>query len=119
MPAGLAAVPADRLRVERVLYNLIDNAIKYSPRGGDVVVFARQEDGHLVIGVKDSGMGISAEDQARLFAPFERLGTAGAISGIGLGLNVCRRLTEAHGGRIWVESQPGEGSTFLFTLPLG
>jgi signal transduction histidine kinase len=118
VPKGLAAVAADHLRVERVLYNLMENAIKYSPRGGDVVVFAQQKDDYLTIGVKDSGMGISAEDQARLFAPFERLETADGIGGIGLGLNVCRRLIEAHGGRIWVESQPGEGSTFFFTLPL-
>jgi len=117
VPQGLA-VKADRLRVERILYNLMENAIKYSPHGGDVVVFARQEDDHLVIGVKDSGMGISVKDQARLFARFERLETADGIGGIGLGLNVCRHLVEAHGGSIWVESEPGKGATFFFTLPL-
>jgi signal transduction histidine kinase len=103
--------------VERILHNLIDNAIKYSPKGGDVTIFARQEDASLVIGVKDQGIGISTEDQARLFKPFERLETV-EIGGVGLGLNVCRRLVEAHGGRIWVESQPGQGATFFFTLPI-
>jgi PAS domain S-box-containing protein len=118
IPPGLPAVDADRIRVERVLQNLVSNAVKYSPAGGDVVISARREDASLVIGVKDHGMGISAEDQARLFKPFERLENTEGIGGVGLGLNVCRRLVEAHGGRIWVESKVGSGATFFFTLPL-
>ncbi len=118
IPSGLPAVSADRVRVERILYNLIGNAIKYSPSGGDITVFARPRDDRLIIGVKDQGVGISAEDQARLFKPFERLERTDGIAGVGLGLNVCRRLVEAHGGRIWVESEAGKGATFLFTLPL-
>jgi two-component system phosphate regulon sensor histidine kinase PhoR len=104
--------------VERILHNLVSNAVKYSPAGGDVVVSARQQGASLVIGVRDHGVGISAEDQARLFKPFERLEKTEGIDGVGLGLNVCRRLVEAHGGRIWVESELGRGATFLFTLPL-
>jgi signal transduction histidine kinase len=75
---------------------------------------------HLVIGVSDQGIGISPEDQARLFVAFQRLENRyiEGIKGIGLGLLVCRRLVEAHGGRIWVESELGKGSTFFFTLPL-
>ncbi len=75
---------------------------------------------HLVIGVSDRGIGISPEDQAKLFAAFQRLENRSAegVKGIGLGLLVCRRLVEAHGGRIWVESELGKGSTFFFTLPL-
>jgi signal transduction histidine kinase len=118
MPAGLPLVFADKVRIERILNNLVDNAVKYSPGGGDVTVFARKEGDFLVVGVKDRGIGISAEDQAKLFQPFERLEMADAIGGIGLGLNVCRRLVEAHGGRIWVESEPDKGATFFFSLPL-
>ena len=91
--------------------------MKYSPPGSRVRVFARPEKDALVIGVSDSGVGISAEDQKRIFEPFSRLQGSGAM-GIGLGLVVCKRLVEAHGGRIWVQSQPGKGSTFLFSIPL-
>lgn len=119
IPAELPMVTADRVRVERVLHNLIENAIKYSPGGGTVAVLARHKDGYLEVGVKDSGIGISQEDQSRLFKPFERLETTSGIAGVGLGLNVCRRLVEAHGGRLWVESELGKGSTFFFTLPIG
>ena len=115
-PKGLPPAYADPLRLERILYNLLDNAIKYSPPKSDIRISAKTKGGHLVISVKDQGEGISAEDQSRLFAPFQRLENAGA-KGIGLGLLVCRRLVEAHGGRIWVESRPGRGSTFLFTIP--
>jgi PAS domain S-box-containing protein len=118
IPAGLPRVQADRVRVERILHNLVENAIKYSPDGGTITVFARQKDNHLVVGVKDEGIGISAEDQARLFKPFERLDTTSGVAGVGLGLDVCRRLVEAHGGSIWAESEPGKGTTFFFTLPV-
>jgi PAS domain S-box-containing protein len=119
IPVGLPAIFADKVRIEeRILNNLVDNAVKYSPNGGDITVFARQEDDCLVVGVKDQGIGISAEDQVRLFQPFERLETVDGVGGVGLGLNVCRRLVEAQGGRIWVESEPGRGSTFFFSLPL-
>jgi signal transduction histidine kinase len=107
------------VRVERVLYNLVDNAIKYSPGGGEVRVAARLDGGHILVSVTDHGIGMKAEDRARLFQSFERLATEGvAIQGTGLGLRVCRILVEAHGGRIWVESEPGKGSTFSFTLPV-
>ena len=111
---------ADELRLERILHNLLENAVKYSPDGGKIKVSARLEDDHMVIGVSDEGIGISLHDQARLFSPFERLAAQRleGVKGIGLGLLVCRRLVEAHGGRIWVESEPGRGSTFYFTLPL-
>jgi signal transduction histidine kinase len=113
----LPKVLADYLRVNSILNNLVDNAIKYSPDGGDIAVSVRSKDDCLIVGVKDPGIGISAEDQVRLFKPFERLETT-KVTGVGLGLNVCCRLVEAHGGRIWVESEPGKGSTFFFTLPL-
>jgi signal transduction histidine kinase len=114
-------VEVDPLRAERVLYNLIDNAIKYSPNGGEVKVSARQEKEHLLVSVSDNGLGISQNDQQRLFQKFQRLDVVikKSIQGIGLGLNVCRILVEAHGGEIWVESRKGKGSTFFFTIPLG
>lgn len=118
-PEKLPPVEGDRVRLERVLYNLIENAAKYSPGGGEIRVFARKEENGLLVGVKDHGIGISPENQAKLFQPFERLGQLpeGQIKGTGIGLVVCRRLVEAHSGRIWVEAEPGKGSTFFFTLP--
>ncbi|MDO8715756.1 MAG: ATP-binding protein [Dehalococcoidales bacterium] len=118
IPEQLPSIEADRVRLERVLHNLIDNAIKYSPQGGEVRVFTRQDGDSLIIGVSDQGIGISLEDRTRLFQPFQRLGKpAHGIKGLGLGLVVCLRLVEAHHGRLWVESEPGKGSTFYFTLP--
>jgi signal transduction histidine kinase len=118
IPGGLPSLPADLLRIERILINLIENAIKYSPDGGIVTISAKQMDEVILVGIEDHGMGISKEDQTRLFKPFERLETVGGIPGTGLGLTVCRRLVEAHGGKIWVESEPGNGATFFFILPL-
>lgn len=114
------AVRADPVRIELVLRNLVDNAIKYSPSGGQVRVFARRDGDDLVVGVSDEGVGISPEDQAKLFTRFQRLeeSVRTGTEGIGLGLSVCRTLVEVHGGRIWVESRPGHGSTFSFTIPI-
>jgi PAS domain S-box-containing protein len=120
VPKNLPPVHADELRVERILRNLIENAVKYSPRGGEIRVSAGAGDEEMVIGVSDQGIGISPSEQTRLFEPFQRLGESrpDGVGGVGLGLLVCRRLVEAHGGRIWVESEPSKGSTFFFTLPL-
>ena len=120
LPRELPPVRADVMRLERILHNLLENAVKYSPDGGYIRVTAKMDSDHLVIGVSDQGVGISQQDQARLFAPFERLENSRIerVKGVGLGLLVCRRLVEAHGGRIWVESELGKGSTFFFTLPL-
>ncbi len=119
LPRRLPPVQADPLRLERILYNLLENAAKYSPSGGEVRVSAKPQGEQLVIGVSDQGIGISPTDQEKLFAPFQRLEKRpGGARGVGLGLMVCRRLVEAHGGHIWVESEPGHGSTFFFTMPL-
>ena len=121
LPEGDVMVEADSLRVERVLFNLLDNAVKNSPTGTCVTVSARPEAGRLVVSVNDEGGGLSPLEKARLFIPFERAesGSYGRGRGAGLGLIVCQRLVEAHGGRIWVESRKGQGSTFSFSLPLG
>jgi len=119
-PDRVPIISADPLRVERILYNLLDNAIKYSPQGSRVRVSVEIQPAHLVMGIGDEGRGLSLHEQAKLFGPFQRRENAvpHEVKGIGLGLMVCRRLVEAHGGRIWVESEPGHGSTFYFTLPL-
>ncbi len=116
----LPEVYVDPVRLQHVLYNLLENAVKYSPDGSTITVSAGCVDQNLILAVKDEGAGISLHDQDKLFKPFERLelGQTTTIKGIGLGLLVCKRLVEAHGGRIWVESEPGSGATFLFTLPL-
>ncbi|MDO8691253.1 MAG: ATP-binding protein, partial [Dehalococcoidia bacterium] len=119
-PAKLPRIVGDRTRLERVIYNLLDNAAKYSMEGSIVQASGSVARKELVVGVEDKGWGISLVDQSRLFVPFERLGKDGpeVVGGTGLGLVVCKRLIEAHGGRIWVESQPDKGSTFFFALPL-
>jgi len=121
IPGKLPPVHADQLRLERILYNLLENAVKYSPQEGEIRVSVKPEEEHLVITVRDQGIGISVADQAKLFGPFQRVEESrlDGTRGLGLGLLVCRRLVEAHGGRIWLESEPGRGSTFFFTLPLG
>ena len=119
VPQDLPLVSADPLRFERILHNLIDNAVKYSPEGGEIQISARNDGTCITVSVRDQGVGIAPEDQPKLFEPFQRLETMRqATQGVGLGLVVCRRLVEAHGGRIWVESEIGKGSTFSFTLSL-
>jgi PAS domain S-box-containing protein len=116
IPDKLPEIPFDAFRIEQVLYNLVENAVKYSPPGCRVRIFGQPDKEGLVVGVSDCGVGISLEDQPKIFEPFARLKGSGA-KGVGLGLVVCKHLVEAHGGKIWVESQVGKGSTFLFTLP--
>ena len=119
IPDKLQLINADPLRIERILYNLLDNAAKYSPPGSQIKVSANVEPERLVIGVNDHGKGLSSSEQARIFGPFQRLENSrpDQARGAGLGLMVCRRLVEAHGGEIWVESKKGRGSTFFFSLP--
>jgi signal transduction histidine kinase len=115
----LPLVPADKTRLRLILNNLLSNAVKYCAEGTEVRVSVRQESDYLTISVGDRGPGIPVEEQARLFQPFERLiDSPTAPRGLGLGLLVCKRLVEAHGGKIWLESEVGKGSTFFFTLPL-
>ncbi len=115
VPEGLPPVRADPDRLDRILLNLVGNALKYS--AGPVTVTAASEDGAVRVRVVDRGPGIAAEDRARLFQRFFR-GQRKEGEGLGLGLFIVRKLVEAHGGRIDVESSTGEGSTFSFTLPV-
>jgi PAS domain S-box-containing protein len=119
IPEGIPLVRVDKVRLEMVLANLLSNAVKYSPKGTEICVSIRNADGNLVISISNQGVGIPLEKQSLLFQAFERLENAQRpAKGLGLGLLVCKRLVEAHSGKIWVESEPGKGSTFSFTLPL-
>ncbi len=119
IPDGVPPIRADKSKLTRVLTNLINNAIKYSPDGGDVIVTVENQDAQLLISVRDHGIGMTPEQQARLFRLFERVidESKHKIPGTGVGLFSTKRLVEAHGGKIWVESDYGKGSTFTFTLP--
>jgi len=120
-PDDFPIVDADPDRVTQVLRNLLDNAVKYSPQGGLVVIRGEVRSDEVVISVADQGLGISPEDLNRLFERFFRAqtGIGRHVVGSGLGLPISRTIVESHGGRIWAESQVGQGSTFYFTLPLG
>ncbi|MBA2448877.1 MAG: response regulator, partial [Chloroflexi bacterium] len=116
----LDVIEADERKVKQVVFNLLSNAVKFTPDGGHVAVMARRTDDELQIAVRDTGIGIAPEDQARIFEEFRQVGQGSAkAEGTGLGLALTRRLVELHGGRIWVESELGTGSTFTFALPLG
>ena len=116
-PAGLS-VRADPTRFKQVLMNLIGNAIKFTPEGGKINLSAHRLEGVVRVEVRDSGPGIPVEEQQRIFEAFYRLGESDKqIEGTGLGLAITRRLVELHGGSLGLESQPGSGSCFYFTLP--
>ena len=116
---ALPVVTGDASELLRLMQNLLGNAIKYrSPeRPPEIHVFAHDIDGEWVVTVADNGIGIAAEYYERVFGIFQRLHAHGEYEGTGIGLAVCRKIVQHHGGRIWVESTPGEGSRFCFSLP--
>jgi len=115
----LGQIQADERKVRQVVLNLLSNAIKFTPEGGRIDVGAVRKDGSVEVSVADTGIGIAPEDQEKVFEEFRQVGTAAKkIEGTGLGLTLCRKFVELHGGRIWVKSQEGVGSTFTFTIPL-
>ncbi|HEY8807210.1 MAG TPA: ATP-binding protein [Candidatus Limnocylindria bacterium] len=120
IPADLPTVTADERKIRQVLLNLLSNAVKFTPDGGTIGIAARAADGELEISVKDTGIGIPPEDQAAVFEEFRQVGQGADRSreGTGLGLTLAKRFVELHGGRIWVESAPGKGSTFTFAIPV-
>jgi PAS domain S-box-containing protein len=119
LPPSLPLVWADEGRLRQIVLNLLSNAAKFTPEGGKITLRARGTGANLVIEVQDSGHGISKEEQQRLFEPYHRLERdRERLSGLGLGLALCKTLVELHGGRIWVESSVGQGSTFIFSVPL-
>jgi PAS domain S-box-containing protein len=117
----MAPIFADRLRLRQILYNLLSNALKFTPEGGKVRVEAALREGFLEVSVCDTGVGIPKEQHQAIFDKFYQVGatTKGVREGTGLGLAITKRLVEQHGGTIWVESEPGKGSRFTFTIAPG
>jgi len=115
----LGQIQADERKVRQVVLNLLSNAIKFTPEGGHIEVGAVPKAGFVQVSVTDTGIGIAPEDQEKVFEEFRQVGTAAKkVEGTGLGLALCRKFVELHGGKIWVKSQFGEGSTFTFTVPV-
>ena len=115
---GTDLIEGDERRLRQVIFNLLSNAVKFTPSGGSVVVASSQVDHEVQVSVTDTGPGIAPEDQERIFEEFQQTGVGvEQREGTGLGLALSKRLVELHGGRIWVESENGHGSRFVFTLP--
>jgi signal transduction histidine kinase len=118
--AAVDDIVADERKVKQILLNLLSNAVKFTPEGGRIALTATAPDGGITISVSDTGIGIAPEDQAAIFEEFRQVGRDDARKqeGTGLGLTLAKKFVELHGGRIWVRSQVGQGSTFTFTLPV-
>jgi signal transduction histidine kinase len=118
-PADLPHGRGDERRLTQVLLNLVSNAIKFT-EAGSVSIRAKVEDSSFVVSVTDTGVGIAPEDHTRIFEEFQQVDSSSTRKkgGSGLGLAISKRIVELHGGRLWVESAPGQGSTFYFTVPL-
>jgi signal transduction histidine kinase len=116
---GLEQIRADERKVRQVMLNLLSNAIKFTPEGGRIEVRAAPVDESVEVSVTDTGVGIAPEDQEAIFEEFKQVGTAAKkVEGTGLGLALSRKFIELHGGRIWVKSELGAGSSFAFTIPV-
>jgi PAS domain S-box-containing protein len=118
LPGRLPHVHVDTDMIRRVVINLLENASKYTPQGGKVELGAKLDGDWIQVWIQDNGPGIPVADQERIFDKFPRLKGKDAPSGLGVGLAFCRLAVQGHGGRIWVESRPGQGSRFAFTLPV-
>src|SRR5262249_8813468 len=115
----LGQIQGDERKIRQVVLNLLSNAIKFTPEGGQIEVGAVPKDGLVEVSVSDTGIGIAPEDQEKVFEEFRQVGTAAKkVEGTGLGLTLCRKFVELHGGEIWVKSELGAGSTFSVTLPI-
>jgi two-component system, OmpR family, phosphate regulon sensor histidine kinase PhoR len=118
VPSDLPPVRVDRGCIEQVLINLVHNAVKFTPDGGEIVAAAKSADGMLRVSVRDTGVGITAEELPRIFERFYKSDPARRSPGSGLGLAIAEHIVLAHGGTIWAESTQGAGATVSFTLPL-
>ena len=119
VPEDLPDIAADRRRLAEVLQNLLDNAMQYTLAGGKITLSARHADHEVVFTVSDTGIGIPKTDQSRIFERFYRVDAARSreVGGTGLGLAIAKHLVEVHGGRLWVDSEIGQGSQFHFSVP--
>jgi two-component system, OmpR family, phosphate regulon sensor histidine kinase PhoR len=117
LPRFLPMVMADTERLSAVITNLLHNAIKFTPPGGTVTVSAQQIEDEITVSIQDNGIGIPAEDASQIFERFYKVDRARTTKGMGLGLSIAKAVIEEHGGRIWVDSEVGKGSTFSFTIP--
>lgn len=117
---GSPIVHADRLRIKQVFYNLLSNAVKFTPEGGRIRIDLLTRQGDVEISVSDTGIGIFPDEHNAIFDKFHQVGatTKGIREGTGPGLSITKRLVQQHRGRIWVESEPGRGSRFIFTIPM-
>ncbi|MDD5037997.1 MAG: CHASE4 domain-containing protein [Dehalococcoidales bacterium] len=119
LPASLPVISADEARLRQVVINLLNNAMKYTGAGGKITLRAREDSTNIIVEVEDTGQGIGEEEQESLFQPYyRRIGDTEHLGGLGLGLFLARKFVELHGGRLWVKSLPGIGSTFSFSLPI-
>jgi light-regulated signal transduction histidine kinase (bacteriophytochrome) len=114
----LPIIYSDRLQMRQLFQNLIGNAIKYNDKTPLIHISVKKEDADWIFGVSDNGIGIKSEHYERIFQVFKRLHTKEEYDGTGIGLAICQKIVERHGGRIWIESELGKGSTFYFTIPL-
>jgi signal transduction histidine kinase len=119
LPKSLPTVKADEVRLKQIVLNLLNNALKFTQEGGRIILRVTQKAESLIIEVEDNGPGIDEKEQAHLFEPYHRM-EAGEewLSGLGLGLALCKTLVELHGGKIWAKSQAGKGSIFTLSIPL-
>ena len=119
LPDSLPTICADQARFRQIVVNLMNNAFKFTPEGGAITLKSREDGANLVVEVQDTGRGISAAEQELIFEPYHRTQRdKERLSGLGLGLSLSKTFVELHGGRIWVKSKPGKGSTFGFSLPI-
>jgi NtrC-family two-component system sensor histidine kinase KinB len=118
LPSALPQVKADPNKITWVLTNLIANALRYTSSGGKIQLFAEHFGPQVHLSVSDDGAGIPYEYQSKIFEKFVQVEKSKTVHGSGLGLAICKEIVRAHGGTIWVDSLPGEGSTFTFTLPV-
>jgi signal transduction histidine kinase len=119
--SAVGTVHADERKIKQVMFNLLSNAVRFTPPGGriDVRAWSAEDGGPILISVRDTGVGIAPDEQVRVFEEFYQAAREPERTrdGTGLGLALARKFVELHGGRLWVESQPGQGSLFTFTLP--
>lgn len=119
LPTSLPLITADRSRIKQVIENILTNALKFTPEGGEICIGARQNKGDVIIEIKDTGPGLTNEERARVFHPYYRKESdRDHLSGLGLGLAICKKIIDLHNGRIWVKNRRGGGSIFGFSIPL-